>query len=102
MVELNSSFSSHDARQAIAGPVEVAHRFTLDTVEAGECSAAEAVSTSLNSVPQAAGVTFPSLSRYRQLCGVENCVSRAVSLVPDGDQLPPLLLAVNEKEKGKI
>ncbi|XP_063996768.1 zinc finger FYVE domain-containing protein 16 [Pogoniulus pusillus] len=102
MAELHSSFSSHDARQAIAGRAEVAHRFTLDTVETEECSAAKAVSTSLNSVPQAAGVTFPSPSRYRQLCGVENCVSRAVSLFPDGDQLPPLLLAVSEKEKGPL
>ncbi|NXX41129.1 ZFY16 protein, partial [Tricholaema leucomelas] len=103
MAALHSSFSSHDAQQAIAGPVELAHRFTLDTVKTGECSAAEAVSTSLSSVPQAAGITFPSPSRYRQLCGVENCVSRAVSLVPpDGDQLPPLLLVVSEKEKGPL
>ncbi|NXF89896.1 ZFY16 protein, partial [Eubucco bourcierii] len=98
MAELHSSFSSHDAQQAIAGPVEVAHRFTLDTVETREySSAAEAVSTSSSSVPQAAHVILPSPSRYRQLCGVENCVGRTISLVPDGDQLPPLLLAVSEK-----
>lgn len=87
-----------DAQQAIAGPVEVAHRFTLDTLETREySSAAEAVSTSSSSVSQSAGITFPSSSRYRQLCGVENCVSRAVSLVPDGDRLPPLLLSVSAK-----
>ncbi|NXG52679.1 ZFY16 protein, partial [Psilopogon haemacephalus] len=98
MAKLHSSFSSHDAQQAIAGPVEVANGFTLDTLEPREySSAAEAVSTGSSSVSQSAGIMFPSSSRYKQLCGVENCVSRAISLVPDGDQLPPLLLSVSEK-----
>ncbi|NXN16583.1 ZFY16 protein, partial [Indicator maculatus] len=103
MEGLQSSFSSDDAQQAIAGPVKTAHKYTFDTLETTEYSStAEAVGTSCSSIPQAAGVMLPSPSRYRQLCGVENCVSKAISLVPDGDQLPPLLLAVSEKGKDPL
>ncbi|NXI38241.1 ZFY16 protein, partial [Galbula dea] len=42
-----------------------------------------------------------SCSDYRALCGVENCVRNAVSLVPDVG-LPPLLLEVGEEGKDPV
>ncbi|KFV63084.1 Zinc finger FYVE domain-containing protein 16, partial [Dryobates pubescens] len=97
MKKLPSSFSSSGAPQAVARPVKAAQKHTKK-----QHPTAEAASTSYSSVPQAAGVTSPSPSRYRKLCGVEKCVSKAISLVRDGDQLPPLLLAVREKGKDPL
>ncbi|KAH0628051.1 hypothetical protein JD844_008725 [Phrynosoma platyrhinos] len=39
---------------------------------------------------------------YRMLCGIENCVSKEVSLIPEGNVLPPLLLARGEKGKDSL
>uniref|UniRef100_A0A8D0L1T6 Zinc finger FYVE domain-containing protein n=1 Tax=Sphenodon punctatus TaxID=8508 RepID=A0A8D0L1T6_SPHPU len=39
-------------------------------------------------------------SDYRMLCGIENCVSKKISLIPEDDGLPPLLLAGGEKGEG--
>uniref|UniRef100_A0A8C3XJX6 Zinc finger FYVE domain-containing protein n=1 Tax=Chelydra serpentina TaxID=8475 RepID=A0A8C3XJX6_CHESE len=36
------------------------------------------------------------------LCGIENCVSKEFSLIPDDDGLPPLLLATGEKGKDPL
>ncbi|XP_058024845.1 zinc finger FYVE domain-containing protein 16 isoform X2 [Ahaetulla prasina] len=41
--------------------------------------------------------TPTSILDYRMLCYIENCVGKAVSLIP-GDGFPPLLLARGEKE----
>uniref|UniRef100_A0A8C3RSH4 Zinc finger FYVE domain-containing protein n=1 Tax=Chelydra serpentina TaxID=8475 RepID=A0A8C3RSH4_CHESE len=43
-----------------------------------------------------------SRSNYRMLCGIENCVSKEFSLIPDDDGLPPLLLATGEKGKDPL
>uniref|UniRef100_A0A8D0L1S8 Zinc finger FYVE domain-containing protein n=1 Tax=Sphenodon punctatus TaxID=8508 RepID=A0A8D0L1S8_SPHPU len=41
-------------------------------------------------------------SDYRMLCGIENCVSKKISLIPEDDGLPPLLLAGGEKGEDPI
>uniref|UniRef100_G1N4C5 Zinc finger FYVE domain-containing protein n=1 Tax=Meleagris gallopavo TaxID=9103 RepID=G1N4C5_MELGA len=43
-----------------------------------------------------------SPTSYRALCGVENCVRKDVSLLPDDDKLPPFLLAMGEKGKDPL
>uniref|UniRef100_A0A670IYP5 Zinc finger FYVE domain-containing protein n=1 Tax=Podarcis muralis TaxID=64176 RepID=A0A670IYP5_PODMU len=45
---------------------------------------------------EASDVTVSPLD-YRMLCGVENCVSKEISLIPEDNGLPPLLLARGEK-----
>lgn len=37
---------------------------------------------------------------YKMLCGIEKYVSKEISLVPEGDGLPPLLLCKGEKGDG--
>ncbi|KAM9213292.1 zinc finger FYVE domain-containing protein 16 isoform 1-T2 [Leptosomus discolor] len=103
MEELCPSVSSDDAQQAIPGQSEVVHSYKCVTVQTKECSsAAEAGKTSSTSVDQTASGMPVSPSSYRALCGIENCVRKEISLVPDGDKLPPLLLAVGENEKDPL
>ncbi|NXJ85859.1 ZFY16 protein, partial [Trogon melanurus] len=103
MEELCPSVSSPHAQQAIPGLSEVVHGYQSGILETIECSpAAEPETTSSNSVDQAASDLPVSPSSYRALCGVENCVHKGISLVPDGDELPPLLLAVGEKGKDPL
>ncbi|XP_033376253.1 zinc finger FYVE domain-containing protein 16 isoform X5 [Parus major] len=64
-----------------------------------ERSPAAAVKSSAGSVGQSTRDVPVTASSYRALCGVENRVRREISLLPDGDQLPPLLLALDEKGK---
>lgn len=59
-------------------------------------------SPSLGIVDQATHDSPVSPSDYRMLCGIENCVSKEFSLIPDGDGLPPLLLATGEKGKDPL
>ncbi|XP_035752491.1 zinc finger FYVE domain-containing protein 16 isoform X2 [Egretta garzetta] len=95
--------SSDDAHQAVGGQSEVVHSYKSVTLETKECSpAAEAEKTSSSSVDQATGDRPVSPLSYRALRGVENCVRKEISLVPDGDRLPPLLLAVGEKGKDPL
>lgn len=50
---------------------------------------------------EASDVTVSPLD-YRMLCGVENCVSKEISLIPEDNGLPPLLLARGEKGEGEF
>ncbi|XP_065518271.1 zinc finger FYVE domain-containing protein 16 [Lathamus discolor] len=102
MEELCPSVSSDDAQQAVLGQSEVVHSYTSVILETGECSAAEAEKTSTSSVDQTTSDVPVSPLSYRALCGVENCVRKEISLVPDDDKLPPLLLAVGEKGKDPL
>ncbi|XP_074936003.1 zinc finger FYVE domain-containing protein 16 [Phalacrocorax aristotelis] len=103
MEELCQFFSSDDVQQAILGQSEVVPSYKSVTLETKECSpTAEAEKTSSSSVDQTTSDMSVSRSTYRALCGVENCVRKEISLVPDGDKLPPLLLAVGEKEKDPV
>ncbi|XP_064902498.1 zinc finger FYVE domain-containing protein 16 [Columba livia] len=94
--------SSDDAQQAIPGPSEVAHSYKPVTLETEGCSTAEAEKTSSSSTNLTTSDMPVSPSSYRALCGVENCVPKEISLVPDSDKLPPLLLAVGEKGKDPL
>ncbi|NXE83271.1 ZFY16 protein, partial [Cochlearius cochlearius] len=95
--------SSDDAQQAVGGQSEVVHSYKSVTLETKECSpATEAEKTSSSSIDQATSDMPVSPSSYRALCGVENCVRKEISLVPDGDKLPPLLLAVGGKGKDPL
>ncbi|GAB0183402.1 zinc finger FYVE domain-containing protein 16 [Grus japonensis] len=103
MGELCPSVSSDDAQQAIPDQSEVVHSYKSVTRETKECSpTAEAEKTCSSSVGQTTSIMPVSPSTYRALCGVENCVRKEISLVPDGDKLPPLLLAVGEKGKDPL
>ncbi|XP_074851491.1 zinc finger FYVE domain-containing protein 16 [Carettochelys insculpta] len=60
-------------------------------------------SHSLGTVDQTNNHSPTSPSDYRMLCGIENCVSKEFSLIPDDDDaLPPLLLATGEKGKDPL
>ncbi|CAM5114084.1 unnamed protein product [Eretmochelys imbricata] len=59
-------------------------------------------SPSLGTVNQTNDDSPVSPSDYRMLCGIENCVSKEFSLIPDDDGLPPLLLATGEKGKDPL
>uniref|UniRef100_A0A663N7J2 Zinc finger FYVE domain-containing protein n=1 Tax=Athene cunicularia TaxID=194338 RepID=A0A663N7J2_ATHCN len=101
--ELHASVSSDDAQQAVSGQSEVVHSYKSVTLETKDCSpAAESEKTSSSSVDQTKSDMPVSPSSYRALCGVENCVRKEISLVPDGDKLPPLLLAVGGKGKDPL
>lgn len=79
------------------------HSYKPVTLETEGCSpTAEAEKTSSSSADPPTSDMPVSPSSYRALCGVENCVPKEISLVPDGDKLPPLLLAVGEKGKGNL
>ncbi|KFP53826.1 Zinc finger FYVE domain-containing protein 16, partial [Cathartes aura] len=99
MEELCPSVSSDDAQQAVPGQSELVHSYKSVTLETKECSpTAEAEKTSSSSADQTTSDMPVSPSSYRALCGVENCVRKEINLVPDGDELPPLLLAVGGKD----
>ncbi|NWH69861.1 ZFY16 protein, partial [Piaya cayana] len=101
--ELCPSVPSDDAQLAVPGHGEVEHTYKSVTLETTECSlTAEAEKSSSSSVEQTKTDMPASLSSYRALCGVENSVRKAISLVPDDDKLPPLLLAVGEKGKDPL
>ncbi|NXV15079.1 ZFY16 protein, partial [Cepphus grylle] len=101
--EFCPSACSDDAQQAVPGQSEVVHSYKSVTLETKECSpTAEAEKTSSSSVDQTTSNMPVSPSSYGALCGVENCVRKEISLVPDGDKLPPLLLAVGEKGKDPL
>ncbi|NXJ64391.1 ZFY16 protein, partial [Rostratula benghalensis] len=103
MEELCPSVCSDDAQQAVPGQGEVAHSYKSVTLETEEHSpAAEAEKTNSSPVDQTTSDVPVSTSSYRALCGVENCVRKEISLVPDGNKLPPLLLAVGEKGKDPV
>ncbi|KAF1499547.1 Zinc finger FYVE domain-containing protein 16, partial [Eudyptula minor novaehollandiae] len=103
MEELCPSVSSDDAQQAVPGQREVVHSYKSVAPETKECSpTAEAEKASSSSVDQTTSDMPVSPSHYGALCGVENCVRKEISLVPDGDKLPPLLLAVVEKGKDPL
>lgn len=94
--------SEQDVQQPVRGRSEMAHIYRSVTPGSKESSATEDEKTSSSLVDRTKSDMPVSPSSYRALCGVENCVSREISLVPDGDKLPPLLLAVGGKGKGKI
>ncbi|XP_014815997.1 PREDICTED: zinc finger FYVE domain-containing protein 16 isoform X1 [Calidris pugnax] len=103
MEELCPSACSDDAQQAVPGQSEMVHTHTSVTLETKESpSTAEAEKMSSSSLEQTTSDMPVSPSSYRALCGVENCVRKEVSLVPDGDKLPPLLFAVGEKGKDPV
>ncbi|XP_063819977.1 zinc finger FYVE domain-containing protein 16 isoform X2 [Pseudophryne corroboree] len=69
-----------------------------------QSEAPEKLETSLevSSVPAASAEETPSAfkvssaSDYKMLCGVDKCVSREQSLIPDDEGLPPLLMTTGE------
>ncbi|XP_061873453.1 zinc finger FYVE domain-containing protein 16 isoform X2 [Colius striatus] len=92
--------SSNDAHQAIPDPSDVIHSSKSLAVETKKYSpTTEAEKTSSSSVDQTTSDMPLSPSSCRILCGLENCVRKEISLVPDGDKLPPLLLAVGGNRK---
>ncbi|XP_027736664.1 zinc finger FYVE domain-containing protein 16 [Empidonax traillii] len=98
--ESHPSVPSDIAQQGVPGQSEVVPSYKSVTPGTEECSpTAEAEKTSCSAADQAAHHVSVSPSSYRALCGIEKCVRRDISLVPDGDKLPPLLLAVGEKGK---
>ncbi|XP_014113719.1 PREDICTED: zinc finger FYVE domain-containing protein 16 isoform X1 [Pseudopodoces humilis] len=99
MEELHPSVPSDGAQQASPGQSEVAPSYQSVTLGTEECSPAAAVKSSASAVGQSTRDVPVTASSYRALCGVENRVRREISLLPDGDQLPPLLLALDEKGK---
>ncbi|XP_054143570.1 zinc finger FYVE domain-containing protein 16 isoform X1 [Melozone crissalis] len=99
MEELHPSVPSEGAEQATPGQSEVAPSDRSVTVGTEECSPAAAEESSPSSEGQGTQAVPVSASSYRALCGVENWVQRDISLLPDGDQLPPLLLAPGGKGK---
>ncbi|NXN25908.1 ZFY16 protein, partial [Nycticryphes semicollaris] len=103
MEELHPSVCSDDAQQAVPGQTEVVHSYKSVTLETKEHSpTAEAQKTNSSPVDRTTSDVPVSTSSYRALCGVENCVRKEISLVPDGNKLPPLLLAVGEKGKDPV
>ncbi|XP_039945862.1 zinc finger FYVE domain-containing protein 16 isoform X2 [Hirundo rustica] len=99
MEELHPSVPSDGAQQATPGPSEVAPSYKSVTLGTEECSPAAAEKSSPSSVDQSTRDVPVTASSYRALCGIENWVQREISLLPDGDQLPPLLLALDENGK---
>ncbi|XP_056369251.1 zinc finger FYVE domain-containing protein 16 [Oenanthe melanoleuca] len=96
MEELHPSVPSDSTQQATPGQSEVAPGYKSG---GEECSPAAAEESSPSSVEQSTQGVPVTASSYRALCGVENWVPREISLLPDGDQLPPLLLALGERGK---
>ncbi|XP_075267789.1 zinc finger FYVE domain-containing protein 16 isoform X3 [Opisthocomus hoazin] len=103
MEEFCLSVSSDDAQQALPGQSEMIYSYKPVTLEIKECSpAAEAEKTNSSSVRRTTSDMPVSPSSYRALCGVENCVHKEISLVPDSDKLPPVLLTMGEKGKDPL
>ncbi|XP_030113567.4 zinc finger FYVE domain-containing protein 16 isoform X1 [Taeniopygia guttata] len=99
MEELHVSVPSAGAQQAAPAQSEAAPSYRFAPLGAEERSPAAAEKSSPSAVGQSTQAGPVSASSYRALCGVENWVRREVSLLPDGDQLPPLLLALGENGK---
>ncbi|OXB82647.1 UNVERIFIED_CONTAM: hypothetical protein H355_003942 [Colinus virginianus] len=102
MEGLCPSAPSEDAQQTISSQSEVMDSdksLPPDTKEC--CSATESEKASANLVGRTKSDMPVSPTSYRALCGVESCVREDISLLPDGDETPPILLAVDEKGKGK-
>ncbi|KGL82039.1 Zinc finger FYVE domain-containing protein 16, partial [Tinamus guttatus] len=98
-----SSVPSHDRQQAIPRQAELVPAYKTVTPETeGFSTAAETEKSSPSSADGTKNDLPVSPSSYRALCGLEKCVSKEVSLVPDGDKLPPLLLAAGEKGKDPL
>ncbi|XP_054507602.2 zinc finger FYVE domain-containing protein 16 [Agelaius phoeniceus] len=105
MEGLHPSVPSDGAQQATPGQSEVApgdRSVTLGTEECSPAAAAAAEKSSPSSEGRSTRAVPVSASSYRALCGVESWVQRDISLLPDGDQLPPLLLALGEKGKDLV
>ncbi|XP_041282569.1 zinc finger FYVE domain-containing protein 16 [Onychostruthus taczanowskii] len=100
--EFHPSVPSDGAQQATAGQREVTPSYSSVTGGTEECSPAAAERSSPSSEGQGTRAVPVSASSYRALCGVENRVRREISLLPDGDQLPPLLLALGGKGKDML
>ncbi|KFO99590.1 Zinc finger FYVE domain-containing protein 16, partial [Calypte anna] len=82
---------------------EVVHNYKSVTAEDEEHSSTpEAEKTGSSSVDQTTSDVPVSPVSYRALCGVENCVCKEISLIPGGELLPPLLLAVRENGRGPL
>ncbi|XP_072215540.1 zinc finger FYVE domain-containing protein 16 isoform X2 [Excalfactoria chinensis] len=97
------SVPSEDAQQTISSQSEMIDSDKSLTPDTKECSSAlESEKTSTNLVDWTKSDMPVSPASYRALCGVENCVRKDVSLLPDGDKLPPLLLAMGEKGKDPL
>ncbi|XP_068032630.1 zinc finger FYVE domain-containing protein 16 isoform X1 [Anomalospiza imberbis] len=99
MEELHPSVPSDGAQQATPGQSEAAPSYRSVTLGTEERSPAAAEKSSPSSGGQSTRAVPVSASSYRALCGVENWVRRKISLLPDDDQLPPLLLALGENGK---
>ncbi|POI31700.1 hypothetical protein CIB84_004549, partial [Bambusicola thoracicus] len=100
MEGLCPSVPSEDAQQTISSQSEMTDGDKSLTPDTEECSSAmESGKTSTNLVDWTKSEMPVSPTSYGVLCGVENCVRKDVSLLPDGDKLPPLLLAMGEKGK---
>ncbi|XP_062455447.1 zinc finger FYVE domain-containing protein 16 isoform X2 [Rhea pennata] len=98
-----SSIASEYRHQAIPKQTEMVHSYKAVTPETEEFSTlTEAEKASCSSADRIKNDLPVSPSSYRALCGLENCVSKEVSLVPDSDKLPPLLLAAAEKGKDPL
>ncbi|XP_037981380.1 zinc finger FYVE domain-containing protein 16 isoform X2 [Motacilla alba alba] len=97
--ELHPSVPSDGAQQATPGQSEVTPSNRCVSLGPEESCPAAAEESSPSSVGQSTRAVPVAASSYRALCGVENWVRRDISLLPDGDQLPPLLLALGETGK---
>nr|XP_013812437.1 PREDICTED: zinc finger FYVE domain-containing protein 16-like [Apteryx mantelli mantelli] len=98
-----SSVPSDDRQEAIPRQTEMVHSYKCVTPETEEFSTpTEAEKAGSSSADWTKNDLPVSPSSYRALCGLENCVSKEVSLVPDGDKLPPLLLAAGENGKDPL
>ncbi|KAM9367694.1 zinc finger FYVE domain-containing protein 16 [Phaethornis superciliosus] len=94
---------SDDTQQSVSSQSEVVHNYKSVTAEDEEHSCTpEAEKTGSSSVDQTTSDMPVSPVSYRALCGVENCVCKEISLIPGGEQLPPLLLAAHEKGRGPL
>ncbi|XP_067172329.1 zinc finger FYVE domain-containing protein 16 isoform X2 [Apteryx mantelli] len=98
-----SSIPSDDRQEAIPRQTEMVHSYKCVTPETEEFSTpTEAEKAGSSSADWTKNDLPVSPSSYRALCGLENCVSKEVSLVPDGDKLPPLLLVAGENGKDPL
>ncbi|XP_021237106.1 zinc finger FYVE domain-containing protein 16 isoform X2 [Numida meleagris] len=93
---------SGDAQQTISSQSEMVDSDKSLTPDTKECSSATESETSVNLVDWTRIDMPVSPASYRALCGIENCVRKDISLLPDGDKLPPLLLATGEKGKDPL
>ncbi|XP_025965198.2 zinc finger FYVE domain-containing protein 16 isoform X1 [Dromaius novaehollandiae] len=97
-----SSVPSDDRQQAIPRQTEMVHSYKSVIPETEFSTPTEAEKAGSSSADWTKNDFRVSPSSYRALCGLENCVSKEVSLVPDGAKLPPLLLAAGEKGKDPL